>query len=78
MPVAMIPHFAGLFPDSRYKRIAFVIDARGGLDSADRASWGSCAFIQTQDVGRVAADGAFEVEGRIDHSDIRGCNLLVQ
>ena len=29
-------------------------------------------------VGRVAADGAFEVEGRIDHSDIRGCNLLVQ
>lgn len=35
MPVAMIPHFAGLFPDSRYKRIAFVIDARGGLDSAE-------------------------------------------
>ena len=52
--------------------------SRCGLDIADLASWWSCAFIQTQDVGRVAADGAFEVEGRIDHSDIRGCNLLVQ
>lgn len=31
-----------------------------------------------QDVGRVDARGAFVVEGRIDHSDIRGCNLLVQ
>ncbi len=36
--------------------------SRGGLDIADLASWWSCAFIQTQDVGRVAADGAFEVE----------------
>ncbi len=35
MPVAMIPYFAELFPDSRYKRIAFVVDARGGLDSAE-------------------------------------------
>lgn len=52
--------------------------ARGGLNIADLASWWSCAFIQTQDVGRVAADGSFDVEGRIDHSDIRGCNLLVQ
>lgn len=51
---------------------------RGGLNIADLANWWSCAFIQTQDVGRVAADGGFEVEGRIDHSDIRGCNLLVQ
>ena len=52
--------------------------ARGGLNIADLASWWSCAFIQTQDVGRVGADGAFVIEGRIDHSDIRGCNLLVQ
>lgn len=51
---------------------------RGGLNIIDLANWWSCAFIQTQDVGRVAADGSFEVEGRIDHSDIRGCNLLVQ
>ena len=51
---------------------------RGGLNIADLANWWSCAFIQTQDVGRVGADGSFVVEGRIDHSDIRGCNLLVQ
>ena len=51
--------------------------SRGGLDIADLASWWSCAFIQTQDVGRVAADGAFEVEGRVGPSDIGGCSLLV-
>lgn len=52
--------------------------ARGGLNITDLANRFSCAFIQTQDVGRVFADGAFEVEGRIGHADIRGCNLLVQ
>lgn len=52
--------------------------SRGGLNIIDLANWWSCAFIQTQDVGHVAADGSFEVEGRIDHADIRGCNLLVQ
>ena len=53
-------------------------DQRGGVDIIDLANRFSCAFIQTQDVGRVDARGAFVVEGRIDHSDIRGCNLLVQ
>lgn len=52
--------------------------SRGGLNIIDLANYYSCAFIQTQDAGRVFADGAFVVEGRIDHSDIRGCNLLVQ
>lgn len=52
--------------------------ARGGLNIADLANRWSCAFIQTEDVGRLFADGSFSVEGRIDHSDIRGCNLLVQ
>lgn len=51
---------------------------RGGLNVVDLANCWSCAFIQTQDVGRVAADGSFVVEGRIDHAEIRGCNLLVQ
>ncbi|WP_418991628.1 acyltransferase [Alistipes sp.] len=54
------------------------VGARGGLNVIDLANRWSCAFIQTQDIGRVHADGAFEVEGRIDRSDIRGCNLLVQ
>ena len=51
---------------------------RGGIDVLDLANRSSCAFIQTQDVGRLHADGSFEIEGRIDRSDIRGCNLLVQ
>lgn len=52
--------------------------ARGGVNIVDLANYWSCAFIQTQDAGRVAADGSFVIEGRIDRSDIRGCNLLVQ
>ena len=51
---------------------------RGGIDIIDLANRYSCAFIQTQDIGRVFDDGSFEIEGRIDRSDIRGCNLLVQ
>lgn len=52
--------------------------ARGGLNVTDLANRWSCAFIETQDAGRVFSDGSFEVEGRIDHAEIRGCNLLVQ
>lgn len=51
---------------------------RGGLNIIDLANHASCAFIQTEDVGRCYEDGSFEIEGRIDHSEIRGCNLLVQ
>ena len=51
---------------------------RGGLNIFDLSNYWSCAFIQTEDVGRVFADGSFEIEGRIARSDIRGCNLLVQ
>lgn len=49
----------------------------GGLDVLDLANIASCPFIATQDLGRVAADGSFEVLGRFDFSDLRGCNLLV-
>lgn len=50
---------------------------RGGVDIIDLANLSSCAFIQTQDIGRVMEDGSFVIEGRIAGSDIRGCNLLV-
>jgi phenylacetate-coenzyme A ligase PaaK-like adenylate-forming protein len=49
----------------------------GGINVIDLANINSCCFIATQDLGRVAADGSFEVLGRFDHSDVRGCNLLV-
>jgi len=37
----------------------------------------SCSFIETKDLGKMNSDGSFEVLGRFDYSDIRGCNLLV-
>ncbi len=51
---------------------------RGGINIVDLASHDSCAFVQTQDVGREVENGRFTIEGRIEASDIRGCNLLVQ
>ena len=53
------------------------VGGRGGIDIIDLSNIYSCAFIQTQDVGRVLGDGAFMIDGRISGSDIRGCNLLV-
>lgn len=50
----------------------------GGINVIDLANINSCAFIATQDLGKVYNDGSFEVLGRFDHADIRGCNLLVQ
>ena len=50
---------------------------RGGVNIIDLANRYSCAFLQTQDMGRVWPDGTFELEGRISGADIRGCNLLV-
>ncbi|MCJ8167419.1 acyl transferase [Pontibacter sp. E15-1] len=49
----------------------------GGINVIDLANVHSCAFVETKDIGRVSADGSFEVLGRFDNSDIRGCNLLV-
>jgi phenylacetate-coenzyme A ligase PaaK-like adenylate-forming protein len=48
----------------------------GGLNIIDLANLNSCSFIATGDVGKLHEDGSFEVLGRFDHSDIRGCNLL--
>lgn len=50
----------------------------GGINVIDLANINSCAFIATQDLGKVYPDGSFEVLGRFDNADIRGCNLLVQ
>jgi hypothetical protein len=53
------------------------IGKTGGINVIDLANVNSCSFIATQDLGRVHHDGSFEVIGRFDHSDIRGCNLMV-
>jgi phenylacetate-coenzyme A ligase PaaK-like adenylate-forming protein len=48
----------------------------GGLNIIDLANVNSCSFIATQDLGKVYDNGDFEVVGRFDASDIRGCNLM--
>jgi phenylacetate-coenzyme A ligase PaaK-like adenylate-forming protein len=53
-------------------------DQTGGINVIDLANINSCSFIATQDLGRLLPGGSFEVLGRFDNADIRGCNLLVQ
>ncbi|WP_378179280.1 acyl transferase [Aquimarina sp. SS2-1] len=49
----------------------------GGINIIDLANINSCSFIATQDLGKTYANGSFEILGRFDHSDIRGCNLML-
>lgn len=49
----------------------------GGINVIDLANINSCSFIATQDLGKTFADKSFEIIGRFDHSDVRGCNLMV-
>jgi len=48
----------------------------GGINVIDLSNINTCSFIETQDLGRLGKAGEFEVLGRFDHSDVRGCNLL--
>ena len=50
----------------------------GGMNIIDLANQYSCSFIQTEDLGKLNNDGSFQIIGRLEASDIRGCNLLVQ
>jgi hypothetical protein len=49
----------------------------GGINIIDLANINSCSFIATEDMGSLHRNGSFEIMGRIDHSDTRGCNLLL-
>tara|TARA_R110002050_G_scaffold94765_2_gene197215 strand:- start:72432 stop:73412 length:981 start_codon:yes stop_codon:yes gene_type:complete len=53
------------------------LEKAGGINIIDLTNINSCSFIATQDLGRVNKNGEFEVIGRFDNSDIRGCNLMV-
>jgi phenylacetate-coenzyme A ligase PaaK-like adenylate-forming protein len=50
----------------------------GGIKIIDLANIHSCSFIATQDIGKLIPSGGFEVLGRFDNSDIRGCNLMLE
>lgn len=49
----------------------------GGINVIDLANYNSCSFIATQDLGKKYPNHSFEVLGRFDNSDIRGCNLMI-
>jgi phenylacetate-coenzyme A ligase PaaK-like adenylate-forming protein len=58
--------------------LSYIRDGKtGGINVIDLANINSCSFIATQDLGKKYSNGSFEVVGRFDHSDIRGCNLMV-
>jgi hypothetical protein len=50
----------------------------GGINVIDLANYSTVAFIETEDIGKLSENGGFEVMGRMDNSDVRGCNLLVE
>jgi hypothetical protein len=55
-----------------------LLNETGGINVIDFANADSVAFIETEDIGKVWPDGSFEVLGRLDNTDIRGCNLMVE
>lgn len=52
-------------------------DRTGLLNIVDLANVDSCSFLATDDLGQIRPDGSFKVIGRLDASDIRGCNLMI-
>lgn len=77
----------GLFYPSSTKKVLWrdILDPlnckqfgkRGGLNIIDLANIDSCSFIATDDLTTINEDGSFSVLGRLDNSDIRGCNLMI-
>ncbi|HRE68708.1 MAG TPA: acyl transferase [Cyclobacteriaceae bacterium] len=57
---------------------SYLLNRAGGINVVDLANFHSCAFIETQDLGKTTETGEFEILGRMDNSDVRGCNLLVE
>lgn len=55
-----------------------LLEETAGINVIDLANWSTISFIETEDLGKIYADGSFEVLGRMDNSDVRGCNLLVE
>ena len=76
----------GVFNPSSYMKVFCrdvndplkILDAgeSGALNVIDLLNEDSCAFIATDDLGLVQSNGSFEVRGRLDNSDVRGCNLM--
>jgi hypothetical protein len=71
------PPWMRVFIRDAYDPFSYLPPGRsGGINIIDLANIDSCAFIETADLGRSRQDSEFEVLGRFDNSDVRGCNLL--
>jgi hypothetical protein len=62
--------------DLEAPRLQAPLESRCGINIVDLANADSCAFIATEDAGRVFADGSFEVLGRLEGAELRGCSLM--
>ncbi len=72
------PHWMRVLTRDTEDALTILSDGKtGGINVIDLANYNSCSFIATQDLGKTFADNSFEILGRFDHSDIRGCNLMV-
>ncbi len=74
----MTPPWMKIFIRDTYDPFHYLEQEKsGGINVIDLANIYSCSFIETKDLGKINPDGSFEILGRFDYSDIRGCNLLV-
>lgn len=72
------PPWMKVFIRDTYDPFSFLDKGKsGGINIIDLANINSCSFIETKDLGKINLNGSFEVLGRFDYSDIRGCNLLI-
>jgi hypothetical protein len=71
------PPWMKVLTRSIYDPFSYTQEKSGALNIIDLANVYSCSFIATQDIGKLYDDGTFEVLGRVDNSDVRGCNLMV-
>ena len=73
------PHWMKVLIRDIYDPFTYLENGKqGGVNVIDLANVDSCAFIETKDLGRILQEGYFEVLGRYDNSEIRGCNLMLQ
>jgi phenylacetate-coenzyme A ligase PaaK-like adenylate-forming protein len=71
------PPWMKVFTRDTEDALTLISGKTGGINVIDLANLYSCSFIATQDLGKLLPNGSFEILGRFDTSDIRGCNLMV-
>ncbi|MBE9467836.1 MAG: acyl transferase [Bacteroidetes bacterium] len=76
--IFLTPPWMKIFIRDTYDPLTLIQKSKsGGINIVDLANINSCSFIETKDLGKIHKEGGFEVLGRFDNSDVRGCNLLV-